>query len=110
MNDALMKELAGLLNDLGEIESEIKAHEYGRDQLRERITALTVELGGRVTIPNVGTVMVMGDSATRSYDTKALDALVRQLIADGDVHSAKAITECEKTSSRKGGLRITREK
>jgi hypothetical protein len=103
----MMTELAALMRDLGEIDSEVKAIEFSRDEKRERIAQIVAELGGKVEVAGIGTAMVTPDSETHSYDTKALDILINIMVEDGELHTVKRILSCKKTSKRKGSLRVT---
>ncbi len=107
MSDEMMTELAALMRDLGEIDSEVKAIEYTRDEKRERIAQIVAELGGKVEVMGIGTAMVTPDSESHSYDTKALDALIQTMIEDGELHTAKRIMTTKKWTKRKGSLRVT---
>jgi nicotinic acid phosphoribosyltransferase len=107
MSNDMMTELAALMRDLGEIDSEVKAIEFSRDEKRERIAQIVQELGGKVEVMGVGTAMVTPDSETHSYDTKALDILINIMVEDGELHTVKRILSCKKTSKRKGSLRVT---
>ena len=110
MSNDMMTELAALMRDLGEIDSEVKAIEFSRDEKRERIAQIVAELGGKVEVAGIGTAMVTPDSESVSYDAKALDKLVDQLSTDGEkakVLIAMRIMQCKKVSKRKGSLRVT---
>jgi nicotinic acid phosphoribosyltransferase len=107
MSNDMMTELAALMRDLGEIDSEVKAIEFSRDEKRERIAQIVQELGGKVEVMGVGTAMVTPDSETHSYDTKALDILINIMVEDGELHTVKRILSCKKTTKRKGSLRVT---
>jgi hypothetical protein len=107
MSNDMMTELAALMRDLGEIDSEVKAIEFSRDEKRERIAQIVAELGGKVEVMGVGTAMVTPDSETHSYDTKALDILINIMVEDGELHTVKRILSCKKTTKRKGSLRVT---
>jgi hypothetical protein len=107
MTNDMMTELAALMRDLGEIDSEVKAIEFSRDEKRERIAQIVAELGGKVEVMGVGVAQVTPDSETHSYDTKALDILINIMVEDGELHTVKRILSCKKTSKRKGSLRVT---
>lgn len=107
MSNDMMTELAALMRDLGEIDSEVKAIEFSRDEKRERIAQIVQELGGKVEVMGVGVAQVTPDSETHSYDTKALDILINIMVEDGELHTVKRILSCKKTSKRKGSLRVT---
>lgn len=107
MSNDMMTELATLMRDLGEIDSEVKAIEYNRDEKRERIAEIVKAMGGKVEVAGIGVAQVTPDSETHSYDTKAIDAMVQIMIEDGELHTARRIMTTKKTSKRKGSLRIT---
>jgi hypothetical protein len=107
MSNDMMTELAALMRDLGEIDSEVKAIEFSRDEKRERIAQIVAELGGKVEVMGVGVAQVTPDSETHSYDTKALDILINIMVEDGELHTVKRILSCKKTTKRKGSLRVT---
>jgi hypothetical protein len=107
MSDEMMTELAALMRDLGEIDSEVKAIEFSRDEKRERIAQIVAELGGKVEVMGIGTAMVTPDSESHSYETKALDILINIMVEDGELHTVKRILSCKKTTKRKGSLRVT---
>ena len=107
MSNDMMTELAALMRDIGEIDSEVKAIEFSRDEKRERIAQIVAELGGKVEVMGVGVAQVTPDSETHSYDTKALDILINIMVEDGELHTVKRILSCKKTTKRKGSLRVT---
>jgi len=107
MTNDMMTELAALMRDLGEIDSEVKAIEFSRDEKRERIAQIVAELGGKVEVMGVGVAQVTPDSEAHSYDTKALDILINIMVEDGELHTVKRILSCKKTTKRKGSLRVT---
>lgn len=107
MSNDMMTELATLMRDLGEIDSEVKAIEYSRDEKRERIAEIVKAMGGKVEVAGIGVAQVTPDSESHSYDTKALDAMIQMMIEDGELHTARRIMTTKKTSKRKGSLRIT---
>lgn len=106
MNTIAMDELHHALNEYFEIESEIKAIEHTKAEVRARIEILTKDLGGKAKIDHVGSVQVVPASVSHSYDTKALDKLVEIMIEDGELHTAKRIMTCRKEIERKEALRI----
>ena len=103
----MIEELRQLLSDYFELESEVKAHEYGLKQKRERIRELVAEFGGKAHIDHLASVQIVPESVSHSYDTKALDSLVQTLITDGELHSAKRIMACRKETKRAESMRIT---
>ena len=103
----MVEELRQLLSDYFELESEIKAHEYGLKEKRERIRELVAELPGQKThVDHLASVQIVPESVSHSYDTKALDKLVEIMIADGELHGAKRIMSCRKETKRAESMRI----
>ena len=99
-------ELRQLLSDYFELDSEIKAHEYGLNEKRQRIRELVSELGGKASIDHVASVQIVPESVSHSYDTKALDQLINIMVADGELHNAKRIMSCRKETKRAESMRI----
>lgn len=103
----MIEELRQLLSDYFELESEVKAHEYGMKEKRERIRELVSELPGQKThIDHLATVQIVPESVSHSYDTKALDQLVNIMIEDGEIHTARRIMSCRKETKRAESMRI----
>ena len=100
------EELRQLLSDYFELESEVKAHEYGMKEKRERIRELVSELGGKAHVDHMATVQIVPASESHSYDTKALDGLINIMIEDGEIHTARRIMSCRKTTKRAESMRI----
>jgi hypothetical protein len=108
-NPVAMDELHNALNEYFEIESEIKAIEYNKAEVRARIEILAKDLGGKAKIDHVGSVQVVPAGVTVSYDGDALDKLVQELSVDGEkekIAIAMRIMLCKKEKPRKESLRI----
>lgn len=103
----MIDELRQLLSDYFELESEVKAHEYGMKEKRERIRELVSELGGKAHVDHVASVQIVPESVSHSYDAKAMDQLVQIMIQDGEIHTAKRIMSCRKETKRAESMRIT---
>ena len=102
--------LAVSMRDYFEIDSEITALEATQKDIRRNIETLTVAMGGNVKLAHIGSVIVTEPSTSHSYDTKSIDALLYELIENGELNTAKRIMECKKETTRAGGLRITKAK
>lgn len=96
-----------LLRDYFEMKSELEAYEAKADDLRRDLTVLVEALGGSYKLDHVGTAIITPPSTSHSYDTKAIDELLAQSVADGDIATAQALTDARKLSHRKATLRIT---
>jgi len=102
--------LAVSMRDYFEIDSEITALESTQKDIRRNIETLTIAMGGNVKLAHVGSAIVTEPSTSHSYDTKSIDALLYELIENGELSTAKKIMECKKETTRAGGLRITKAK
>ena len=96
-----------LLRDYFEMKSELEAYEAKADDLRRDLQVLVEALGGSYKLDHVGTASITPASTSHSYDTKAIDELLAQSVADGDIATAKALTDARKLNHRKATLRIT---
>ena len=100
------EQAAKWLEDYFAMASEIKAHEAIQDDVRRNIEAYVLE-HGPVKVDHVGAAIVTPASTSHSYDTKAIDELLAQCVADGDIGTARTITDARKVNNRKPTLRIT---
>jgi hypothetical protein len=99
-----------LLSEFYEIQSELDALEFMQGQLREKINIETKALGGKINIRGLASVSIIPPSESHSYDTKLIDALLSDAVADGDIHTAQKISSARRISLRKESLRIMRDK
>lgn len=100
-------EAAALIRNYFELKSEIDALEAQADELRKSLGVLVTALGGSVKVDHLGSAIITPASTAHSYDTKTIDALIVQSVADGDIGTAKALTDARKFTTRKETLRIT---
>jgi hypothetical protein len=96
-----------LLRDYFEMKSELEAHEAQVDDLRRDLQVLVEALGGSFKLDHVGTALITPPSTSHSYDTKAIDGVIAKALQDGDMHTAKALSDARKETTRKATLRIT---
>jgi hypothetical protein len=96
-----------LLRDYFEMKSELEAYEANIDELRRNLQTLVEALGGSFKVDHVGTALITPQSTSHSYDTKAIDAVIARALQDGDMHTAKALSDARKETTRKATLRIT---
>ena len=96
-----------LLRDYFEMKSEMEAHEAQADDLRRNLQVLVEALGGSLKVDHVGTALITPPSTSHSYDTKAIDGVIAKALQDGDVHTAQALADARKETTRKATLRIT---
>ena len=102
--------MAALLQNYFEIDSEVVALEATQKDIRKNIETLTIAMGGNVKLAHIGSVMVTEPSISHSYDTKMIDALLFELVENGELNTARRIMDCKKETTRAGGLRITKAK
>ena len=110
MSNADQELLEVSLRDYFEIDSEITALEATQKDIRKNIETLTIAMGGNVKLAHIGSVMVTEPSTSHSYDTKMIDALLFELVENGELNTARRIMDCKKETTRAGGLRITKAK
>jgi len=96
-----------LLRDYFEMKSELEAYEANVDDLRRNLQVLVEALGGSLKVDHVGTALITPPSTSHSYDTKMIDAVIAKALQDGDVHTATALSNARKETTRKATLRIT---
>lgn len=96
-----------LLRDYFEMKSELEAYEAKADDLRRDLQVLVEALGGSYKLDHVGTAIITPASTSHSYDTKAIDGVIAKALQDGDVHTAQALADARKETTRKATLRIT---
>lgn len=106
----LPETLVAALTDYAELESEYKSLGFDMDAKRAIIRTEVAALGGKARVPHVAAVSIVPASESHSYDTDAVDQIIIQAIADGDHHTAKALTAARKTTRRKESLRIVLDK
>ena len=95
--------MAALLNDLGEVEDEIKPLETQKSAIRDAI-AMIVAREGAMTVGD-RRAAITAPSAVISYDRAAVDDLALRLAATHpDI--ATELAQCRKTSERAGSLRV----
>jgi len=107
MTDFDREAAALLLRDYFEMKSELEAYEANIDELRRNLQTLVEALGGSFKIDHVGTAIITPQSTSHSYDTKAIDAVIAKALQDGDMHTAKALSDARKETTRRATLRIT---
>ena len=98
-----------LLQDYFDMTSEIEAHEHMQSELRKRIEEVIAE-SGAVKIRGLGSASITPASVSHSYDSKAIDKIISDCLLDGDVHTARKLSEARKESARKASLRIIKDK
>lgn len=96
--------------NLAAIEDSIEPLEETKKVLRAQISEVVERQGGAVELPGYGKFAIRNATVTKSYDSKALDALVMDLVKQGLGDVAQAVANCKKESARTGGLVITKEK
>lgn len=94
-----------LLSDLREVESEIDTYEEQRARIREQLSHI-VARSGTIELAGLGRASLTAPTVTKSYDTKSLNTLVSNLVAEGHFAIAQRIVNTQKTTERAGSLRI----
>jgi hypothetical protein len=92
------------------VEDQLEPLEKSKEKARAWISEVVEYLGGKAEVDGFGKCEITNASVTYSYDKKQLDQLTNQLRAEGQGDISTMIEACLKSSSRSGGLRITRAK
>ncbi len=98
-----------LCQQLVSLEDRLEPLEATRLAIRNQLSVVVEQLGGKAELAGFGTLHITQASLTANYDTRQLDALITRLSTDYPA-IAQAIADCRRESSRTGGLRITRAK
>lgn len=81
-----------------------------REQVRNVLSRIVGRLGDKHEIAGFGTLANTAPSVSTSYDKDRVQAVINDLLAAGLFEWAQKLVLCERTTSRAGSLRITREK
>lgn len=103
-------QIAQLWGEIAEIDSEIAPLTSRRDAIREEIKELVTALGGSVSVPGFGTALMTKSAKTASYDAQTVDAIVSQLVRDGEIHTAQKLADARKESQRAGYIMLKKDK
>lgn len=110
-----MQAIKALVNELGEVEDELKSYERQKEETRNLLTRI-IQRTGKVEIRGYGSIMMTQPSTTSRYDTKALDNLVLELMQTEwedmaiPMQIAAKIAECRRETTKGAFLRIERER
>ena len=99
-------ELITALANYLEVKHEIQRLEKDQDELRSLIEHFVVIAGGSVSIAGLADAQMTAESTSSSYDAKAIDTIMANAIQNGDLHTAQALADARRTTTRKGYLRI----
>lgn len=106
--------IRSLASDLGEIESELDSTAKPLEREKEKIRKILFEVmqsyGTNIEIAGFGVIELIGSSSGHSYDTDAMDQIIKDLRSNGSEELAKYIEMARIETSRKEHIRITREK
>jgi hypothetical protein len=103
--------LPDLCKELDRIESQTQALRERETEVRRRMLVIVRDeyAGQPVEVEGFGKLQITQDATVTTYDARQLDALIARLVADWPA-IARAISDCRRESSRKGGLRVSRER
>lgn len=101
--------LRAMLGALDAAERDSSTAEGKRALWRTRITEVVQHGNGRARLAGYGELRMGEPYAVPSYDTKVLDEIVRQMIAEGDTHNAARLQNARRVAERPATLRIMRE-
>lgn len=103
--------LRALCFDLGEVLSDKAGIEAQEKALRSTIERIVQRFDGqKAEVAGFGALSITASGESTSYDSKACDALVAKLAANGYAEIAEELAQARKTTRRSASLRIVREK
>jgi hypothetical protein len=102
--------LYALTSDLAEVESELEPLQQQREELRNAISHIVGTIGDKAEISGFGRLEITAATKSVSYDRKAVQAVINDLLALGETEIAQRLVLCQRETSRAGSLRITRVK
>ncbi len=107
---SLDNDLYQLLSELSEVDSEIAIYTRQRESLRDRISVLVEQAGGKVNVPGVARAEIRSPVVIEAFDKGALEELMQSLSESGYAAIADEIRECKKKSVRAGSLVVVMER
>lgn len=101
-----------LMSDYFEISNEISLLEAKLKIIKSAIQSVVEQTEGKkIGVEGLGTAQwIEGTTTSYSYDTKLIDFIKDQALKNGDVGTARAIIDAQKSSPRAGSLRISKAK
>lgn len=99
--ESLCRTLTGLLDSLEPL-SEMEK------QARAQISEVVMHLGGKARVEGFGELQITSPVLLTNYNREKLDALVAELIEEGQTDLAERIKACRSEHARIGSLRINR--
>lgn len=98
--------LYGLLNELGEVESDLARRTEEREHIRDQIGKERMRLGRDVELPGLATVRYREPRTQVRYDWFQVEGVISHLAETGDLESATALAQARKESPVKGGVEV----
>ena len=98
-----------LVGDLEEIEGVYKRATEARQRNRERLERIVTHAGGRISAGGHEAI-VTAPAKVVSYDAKAVDSIMAEALAAGDIHTANRLAQARRESERSGYIKIGRVK
>lgn len=102
--------IAQLWGEIAEIDSELSPITARRDAIREEIKELVLTLGGTVSVPGFGTALMTKSTKSASYDAASVDAIVSELVRNGEIQTAQKLADARKESQRAGYIMLKKDK
>lgn len=102
--------IAQLWGEIAEIDSELTPITVRRDAIRDEIKKLVLTLGGTVSIPGFGTALMTKSTKSASYDAASVDAIVSELVRNGEIQTAQKLADARKESQRAGYIMLKKDK
>lgn len=91
-------EMKNVMHAINQINQQIKDLENKRDILKQQLEEGVKIYGGKIGFDDVGSAYMVKGKTRVSYDAPSIDALIVQLIQDGEVHTAQKLSDLRKES------------
>lgn len=109
MNEQDMNELREIMRQVVALSDQIDALQAQKDALKTQLEEGVAFYGGTVGFDGIGTAYTVKGKSRVSYDAKALDKLIATLVADGELHTAKALSDIRKETVSKDYISVKRD-
>jgi hypothetical protein len=107
LDELLVEEIKQIIHNINAIDEQIQEKENLKNLMRQRLEDIVNDKGD-LSIEQVGTVKMLPESSSVSFDTKETQKVLDMLLEKGLFELASALSKAKKSNTRKKSLRITK--
>lgn len=107
LDELLIEEIKQIIHNINAIDEQIQEKENLKNLMRQRLEDIVNDKGD-LSIEQVGTVKMLPESSSVSFDTKETQKVLDMLLEKGLFELASALSKAKKSNTRKKSLRITK--